>query len=180
MPDLRKTRKSLQTALAVMVGVDLLLVVLYFSPVVGSAESRRTELNDLQAELTTKTREVAPLKDLPHKVDVAGKQIDEFYKTRFPSSSSQVLSELGKLTSANGVKIEQGRFKMADDSVEGLQAVAMEYDLAGSYTSLARFINAVERDEMFFVIDSITLGGDPQGPVKLAVRMETFLKVGAQ
>jgi type IV pilus assembly protein PilO len=180
MPDLRKTRKNLQTALAVMAGVDLLAAVLYFSPVVGSAETRRMELNELQAELTTKTRQVAPLKDLPHKVDIAGKQISEFYKTRFPSTNSQVLTEIGKLTSANGVRIERGRFKLADESVEGLQTVAMEYDLAGSYTSLARFINAVERDDMFFVIDSVTLGGDPQGPVKLAVKMETYLKVGPQ
>jgi type IV pilus assembly protein PilO len=180
MPDLRKTRKNLQTALAVMVGVDLLAAVLYFSPLVGSAETRRMELNQLQAELTTKTRQVAPLKDLPHKVDVAGKQINDFYKTRFPSTNSQVLTELGKLTSANGVRIEQGRFKPADESVEGLQPVQMEYDFAGSYTSLAKFINAVERDEMFFVIDSVALGGDPQGPVKLAVKMETFLKVGPQ
>jgi hypothetical protein len=55
----------------------------------------------------------------------------------------------------------------------------MEYDLAGNYTSLARFINAVERDEMFFIIDSVSLGGDPQGPVKLAVKLETYLKVGS-
>ena len=162
MPDLRKTRKNLQTALAIMAGLDLLAAVLYFSPVVGSAETRRMELNQLQAELTTKTRQVAPLKDLPHKVDIAGKQITDFYKNRFPSTNSEVLTEIGKLTSANGVRIEQGRFKPADNTIDGLQGVEMEYDFAGSYTSLAKFINALERDEMFFIINSVTLGGDPQ------------------
>jgi len=180
MPDLRKTRKNLQTTLAVMAGVDLLAAVLYFSPLVGSAESRRMELNRLQAELTTKTRQVAPLKDLPKKVDIAGRQIGEFYKSRFPSTNSQVLTELGKLTSANGVRIEQGRFKPAEGILAGLQGVEMEYDFAGSYTSLARFINALERDQMFFIINSVTLGGDPQGPVKLSVKLETYLKVGSQ
>jgi len=178
MPDLRKTRKNLQTALAIMAGLDLLAAVLYFSPVVGSAETRRMELNQLQAELTTKTRQVAPLKDLPHKVDIAGKQITDFYKNRFPSTNSQVLTEIGKLTSANGVRIEQGRFKPADNTIDGLQGVEMEYDFAGSYTSLAKFINALERDEMFFIINSVTLGGDPQGPVKLGVKLETYVKVG--
>jgi len=178
MPDLRKTRKNLQTALAIMAGLDLLAAVLYFSPVVGSAETRRMELNQLQAELTTKTRQVAPLKDLPHKVDIAGKQITDFYKNRFPSTNSEVLTEIGKLTSANGVRIEQGRFKPADNTIDGLQGVEMEYDFAGSYTSLAKFINALERDEMFFIINSVTLGGDPQGPVKLGVKLETYVKVG--
>ena len=43
MPDLRQTRKNLKTALAVMAGVDLLAAIVYFSPLVGSAETRRQE-----------------------------------------------------------------------------------------------------------------------------------------
>lgn len=179
MPDLRKTRKDLKIALAVMAGVDLLAAVLYFSPVIGSAETRRMEMNRLQSELTLKTREVAPLKDLPRKVNIASQQIGDFYKKRFPSQNSQILTEVGKLASANGVRIEQGRYKPGENVTVGLQPSTMEYDLAGNYTSLARFINAVERDDMFFIISSVTLGGDPQGPVKLNVKLETYLKAGS-
>jgi len=178
MPDLRQTRKKLTTALAVMAAVDLVAAVLYFSPVIGSAESRRMELNQLQADLTTKTRRVAPLKDLPHKIGIAREQINEFYKTRLPGHNSEILTEVGKLASANAVRIEQGRYKPADNAVVGLQPVEVEYDLAGNYSALARFINALERDEMFFIVNSVKLGGDPQGPVKLSVKVETFLKVG--
>lgn len=179
MPDLRKTRKDLKIALIVMVGIDLLAAGLYFSPLIGSAETRRMELNQLQAELTQKTRQVAPLKDLPQKVNLAGTEINEFYKKRFPSQNSQILTEIGKLASANGVRIEQGTYKPADEITVGLQPIQMEYNLGGSYTSLARFINALERDDMFFIINSVTLGGDPQGPVKLSVKLETYLKVGS-
>ena len=99
MPDLRKTRKQLKTAIAVMIGVDLVAAIVYFSPLVGSAEVRRQQLNDLQAELNAKTRQVAPLKDLPHKVQLASQQINDFYKKRFPATNSQILTEIGKLTS---------------------------------------------------------------------------------
>jgi type IV pilus assembly protein PilO len=179
MPDLRKTRKDLKIALAVMIGVDLLAAALYFSPLIGSAETRRMEMSQLQAELTLKTRQVAPLKDLPQKVNTANLQISDFYKKRFPSQNSQLATEIGKLASANSVRIEQERYKPGDSVTVGLQSVEMEYDLAGNYTSLARFINAVERDDMFFIINSVSLGGDPQGPVKLAVKLETYLKVGS-
>ena len=179
MPDLRKTRKDLKIALVVMIGVDLLAAALYFSPLIGSAETRRMQMSQLQAELTLKTRQVAPLKDLPQKVNIANQQIGDFYKKRFPSQNSQLATEIGKLASANGVRIEQERYKPGDSVTVGLQAVEMEYDLAGNYTSLARFINAVERDDMFFIINSVSLGGDPQGPVKLAVKLETYLKVGS-
>jgi len=60
----------------------------------------------------------------------------------------------------------------------GLEPVEMEADFAGNYTELAKFINALERDEMFFIINSITLGAQQQGPVKLGVKLETYLKVG--
>jgi len=179
MPDLRQTRKKLKTALAVMAGVDLLAAVVYFSPLVGSAETRREEMNTLQTELITKTREVAPLKDLPKKVVLAGHQITDFYKQRFPTTESQVLTEFGKVASANGVKIEQGKNKLKDAEEGGLEPVEMEWNLAGNYSSLARFINALERDQMFFIIEGVSLGGQPQGPVKLEMKVETYLKAGS-
>ena|SRR5581483_2049882 len=181
MPDLRQTRKHLTIALAAMAGVDLLAAAVYFSPLVGSAETRRQELNRLQTELTLKTRQVAPLKDLPKKVVLANQQISEFYKSRFPAQNSQIASELGKLAAANGVRIQQERYKSLDNAptVSGLEPQELDADLAGNYASLAKFINAVERDDMFFIIDSVTLGNDPQGPVKLTLRMETYLKVGS-
>ena len=178
MPDLRQTRKKLKLMLAILGGVSLLAAIVYFSPLVGSAQSRQMERNRLQAELTTKTRQVAPLKDLPQKIELAKQQIADFYKYRFPSQNSEIYAELGKVATANGVKIDQVKVKRAETSSNGLQPIEMEADLSGSYTSLAHFINALERDEMFFVINSVTLGGEPQGPVKLSVKLETYLKIG--
>jgi len=179
MPDLRRTRKNLKTALAVMVGVDLLAAIIYFSPLVGSAETRRQEMTTLQTELITKTREVAPLKDLPKKVVVAGHQITDFYKKRFPTQESQILTEFGKVAAANGVKIDQGKYKLKEAEVGGLEPIEMEWNLAGNYSSLAHFINALERDDMFFIIESVTLGGQPQGVVRLDMKVETYLKAGS-
>lgn len=181
MPDLQHTRKNLKIALAVLAGIDLLLVALYVSPLIGSAESRRQELNRLQVELTLKTRAAVPLENLPQKVQLANRQISDFYKNRFPSHNSQILTELGRLASENGVRIEQARYKSDDNAkqlppIAGLDPILMEADMSGSYTGLAKFINALERDQMFFIINNVTLGGDPQGPVKLNVIMETYLK----
>jgi len=179
MPDLRRTRKNLKTALAVMAAVDVLAAVVYFSPLVGSAETRRQELNTLQTELITKTRLVAPLKDLPQKVVLASHEITDFYKKRFPTEESQILTELGKIAAANGVVIDHEKYKVLPTDTGGLEPVEIEADFSGNYTSLAHFINAMERDEMFFIINSVTLGGQPQGPVKLSVKLEAYLKAGS-
>jgi type IV pilus assembly protein PilO len=179
MPDLRQTRKNIKTALAVLLGVDVLAAAVLFSPLVGSADSRRQELNQLRSELQTKTRQVEPLTDLPKKVINANRQIADFYKKRFPAQDSQIPTNFGKLAAANGVTIEQAKYKVDEDEVGSLRPVELEANLSGNYVSLAKFINALERDDMFFIISSITLAGEQKGPIKLQMKLETYLKAGA-
>jgi type IV pilus assembly protein PilO len=179
MPDLRQTRKNIKTALGVLLGVDVLATAVLFSPLVGSTDSRRQELNQLRNELQTKTRQVEPLKDLDKKVITANRQIADFYKKRFPTQDSQIPTQFGKLAAANGVAIEQVKYKVDDDEAGRLHPVQLEANLSGSYVSLAKFINALERDDMFFIISSITLAGEQKGPIKLQMRLETYLKAGA-
>ncbi len=179
MPDLRQTRKRIKTALAIMLGLDVVAVIVLFSPLVGSTESRRQELNQLWAQLQTKTRQVEPLKNLDKKVILANKQIGEFYKKRFPTQDSQVFTTLGKLSSANGITIEGVKQKPLDEEIGHVRPVELETELTGSYVSLAKFINALERDDTFFLIRSITLGGEQKGPIKLQMKLETYLKGAA-
>jgi type IV pilus assembly protein PilO len=178
MPDLRQTRKKLKMALAIMAGVDVLATAIYLSPLVGSAASRQQELLQLNTELAAKTKQNQPLQNLDQKIQVAGTQINDFYK-RFPTRNSEVLTEIGKLKDANGVTIEQGKYKELDEEQGHVRPMEIEATLGGSYTSLAKFINAVERDQMFFIINGIALGGEAQGPVKLTVKLDAYLKAGS-
>jgi len=181
MPDLRQTRKNIKTVLAILVGVDVVALVVLFSPLVGSTDSRRQELNQLWSELQVKTRQVEPLTNLPDKVHTANRQIADFYKKRFPSQDSQIATEFGKLAAANGVTILQARYpvNVKDEETGRLDPVAMEAELSGNYVSLAKFVNALERDDMFFLISSITLAGEQKGPIKLQMKLETYLRAGA-
>ena len=178
MPDLRQTRKNIKTALAVLVGVDIVAVVVLLSPMVGSTESRRLELNQLWSELQTKTRQVEPLTDLPKKVNSARQQITDFYKKRFPRQDSQIAVQVGKLAVASGVTIDQIKYKAGEAEIGQLQPVEMEADLSGNYVALAKFINGLERDDMLFIISGVELGGEQTGPIKLQMKLETYLKAG--
>jgi Tfp pilus assembly protein PilO len=180
MPDLRQTRKKIKRALVIMLSVDMVAAMFLISPLVGSIEARRQELNRLWTELQLKTRQVEPLKNLPDRVKIASRQIADFYDRRFPQHESQILMEFGKLASAEGVTIAQVKYKAGDVGTGNLQPVEMEADLGGNYVALAKFINALERDQMFFIINSISLGGEQQGPVKLNMKLETYLKAGTR
>jgi hypothetical protein len=123
MPDLRQTRKKIKTALSIMLGVDLVAGIVLLSPLVGSTDSRRQELNQLWSELQLKTRQVEPLKNLPDRVKIASGQIAEFYEKRFPEHESQILTEFGKLASAESITIAQVKYKAGDVVTGNLQPV---------------------------------------------------------
>ena len=52
----------------------------------------------------------------------------------------------------------------------------IQADFSGDYLQLVRFINALERDSLFFIIDSVELGGEQAGVVKLQLKLETYQK----
>src|SRR6267154_561708 len=180
MPDLRQTRKNIKAALGILVAVDVIAVVALISPLVGSTESRRQQLDQLWGELQTKTHQVKPLTNLDKKVITANRQITDFYQKRFPSQGSQIATQFGKLAAANGVTIEQAKYKVLEEGAGRLHPVEMEAGLSGNYVSLAKFINALERDDMFFLISDITLAGAQKGPIKLQMKLVTYLKAGTQ
>jgi type IV pilus assembly protein PilO len=182
MPDLRDTRRKVQIALATLAVVDVLAIAVFFSPLVGSETSRREDLAQHWKELQQKTREVEPLRGLDKKIPLARKQIDEFYAQRLPAQDSAISADLGRVAAQSGVKIGSIKYSMKDKDKDpesaGTRRVEIEADLAGDYLQLVRFINALERDQLFFLVDSVSLGGEQGGVVKLELKLETYLKTG--
>jgi len=60
-----------------------------------------------------------------------------------------------------------------DPSLTGLQ---MDARLSGDYRPLVEFLNALERDKRFFLIDGVGLTGQQSGTVNLRLRLTTYLR----
>lgn len=176
MPDVRDARNRVKMAIAALLLVDVAAVALLFSPLVGSERSRRDQLDQLWKELQQKTHQAEPLKNVDQKIKAASLQIDEFYKTRLPAQDSSISEELGKVAAQSGVHIGQIRYKWKETEPVGLRPVEIQADFSGGYLQLVRFINALERDPLFFIIDSVELGGEQGGVVKLQLKLETYQK----
>ena len=179
MPDLGNAKRKLVITIVSLALVDLVAVGLLLSPVIGSERSRLGEMDRLWKELQVKTRQVEPLRGMDKKVVLAQKQLDEFYQQRLTSQDSTISTELGKVAAQSGVKITEVKYKAKDPESVGLRPMEIEANLSGDYLQLVRFINALERDQLFFIIDSVELGGEQGGVVKLQMKMQTFLKANA-
>lgn len=134
-----------------------------------------------------KTAEIArrPLEGLDEKLAVATKDADRFYKQRLPFANSEVAGELGALAKKQGVKLTRVQYAYSpvlDGTPGALTEARMDASLSGDYRPLALFLNGLERDKMFFLINGVTLTGQQSGTVGLRLRLTTYLRspVGAE
>jgi len=166
-------------------GVGLLAVVnLYLLVHMGLAwEAKRSRNADAMANqrVMLKTAEIAakPLEGLDAKLATATGEADEFYAKRLPGSVSQVAAERGDLAKKLGVKETRVQYTYAPvlaGSAGELTEVKMDASLTGDYRALVQFINALERDKTFFLINGIALSGQQSGTVNLRLRLTTYLR----
>ncbi|HZR56282.1 MAG TPA: hypothetical protein VFA74_05385 [Terriglobales bacterium] len=186
MPDLRQTRQKLKIAIGSLLVADVVAVALLLSPLIGSQRSRDTQMNQLWRELQQKTKQVEPLRGLDKKIPIAKQQIDDFYENRFASETSTVSAGLEKIAVENGVKLAGVTYsqKNTDKESEDTEAVdlsrmTIDADLSGDYLQVMRFINSLERSRLFFLVDSIQIGSDEGGIIKLRMHLETYLKTSS-
>jgi type IV pilus assembly protein PilO len=120
-----------------------------------------------------------PLEGLDEKLAQATKDADKFYKQRLPFANSDVAGELGALAKKQGVRLIRVQYAYAPvlpGTAGELTEARMDASLSGDYRPLVLFVNALERDKMFFLITGVTLTGQQSGTVGLRVRVTTYLR----
>jgi type IV pilus assembly protein PilO len=128
-----------------------------------------------QVELRTAQLQAKPLRNLPERVADSTKGADHFYDGRVPGADSAILAELGMLKQKANVQL--GRVQTAfAPALRDVTEVRMDASVSGDYASVMRFINSLERDKMFFVIDGLTLTGQQGGLVNLRLKVTTYLR----
>jgi len=177
MPALAETRKRLGITFAAMGLVCAIAVAVLFSPLV---QERADDISQLRTQQHMKQMQVNKVGDIDQKIASAGQQIAAFYKDRLPVRDSAISDNLGKIAAESGVKLESVKYSPKDVVPAGLRPVEIDASLSGQYPQLARFLNSVERNQpVFFIVDSIELGGEQNTGVKLQVKLRTFVRAGA-
>lgn len=185
LPRLTARARQLLTAVnlhfagvAALVVVDLFLLahLLFAWQAVDSSNS--DALAQQQTTLTAARIANRPLQGIDEKLVESTGQANAFYQHRLPYAYSQVLAELGTVTSREGVRLTRVQYSQVPQlaGAYALTEVRMDASISGDYRSVVGFINSVERDHLFFVIGGITLTGQQTGQVNLRLRLTTYLR----
>ena len=178
-----KTRR-LATLLNLHIAGAALLALVNLYLLVHMAFAWRAATSDNAQALTDQkiamnTAEIAkqPLEGLDEKLTQATKDSDRFSLQRLPFADSEVAGELGALAKKQGVKLTRVQYAhkaVMTGTAGALTETAMDASLNGDYRPLVLFINSLERDKMFFLINAVTLTGQQSGMVGLRLRLTTY------
>lgn len=179
MADLSRARKRILTSIIVLGVVDAAALVYLALPYRAGAAQPAAVQRRAEADYRILKPKALPLQDIDQKLAQAQKDDAAFIQKRLSSRYSDVVEELGKLAKANHISITSVNYQTAPAKLDGLEALEMHAGLAGQYVDLVKFINSVERDKMFFIIDTVNLTGQNAAEVRLDVKLDTYLRSAA-
>ena len=128
-----------------------------------------------QIQLKALELETAPLRGLDGRVEKTRDQIQTFYKKRIPPDYSQISTTIGEMAVASGVRLTRVQYAQ-EKPVAGLTEISMDAGISGNYPAIMRFINSIERNQIFFIVRAMSLTGQQGGLVNLRLRVSTWLR----
>lgn len=178
----KKTRELLRSPLAWHIAATSTLLALALGLGVrwgldwAATHGRRSDaLADKQVQLKSLQIETDAQRGLDQRVEQTRTQLNNFYAHRVPPSYSTISGRIGELQVHSGVRLTRVQYsqgKPGDDLTE----IVLDTTISGDYRSILHFVNAVERDPMFFVIRGMALTGQQGGTVNLRLLISTWLR----
>ncbi len=151
--------------LAVRVGLDWAAIDTHASDV--STEK--------QLQLRALDIKTAPLRGLDKRVEASRAEKTEFMEKRIPPDYSSVSDRMLALGVASGVRLTRLEYAQGQPGTE-LTEIQMDAGITGQYPQIMKFINSLERDQIFFLIRAMSLTGQQGGMVSLRLQLSTWLR----
>ena len=128
-----------------------------------------------QIELKALDLQTAPLRGLDKRTETARAQIETFYDKRIPPNYSSIYIRIGELQLKSGVRLSRVQYTHGQPGAD-LTEISIDTGISGNYPDIMRFVNSLERDQMFFSIRAMQLAGQQGGQVNLRLRVSTWLR----
>lgn len=163
---------------AVLVLLDLYLLLHLFFVWQGLDANNADALDQEHVQLIAAQLAAKPLRGLDKKLVASTADANAFYQQRLPYATSQVAAEVGALAHRENVRWTRAQYAYTPvlSGSDALTEVNMDASVSGDYRPIVQFINAIERDKVFFVINGINLTGQQTGQVNLRIRLTTYLR----
>ena len=177
----REPRVFLRAIIGMLLIANVAAAIVAFKPFGGGADDLERQEASLQQQLANMRKHIEASKQLVDKMQSARKDKDQFlakYVTDERIGASTLLDELSRIASDSGVR--QLPASWNEQEIEGsdtFKMVTVTESCEGTYASLAKFIDLVDKSPHFLIIESLDTEAPQQNGALLNVRMkiDTFV-----
>jgi type IV pilus assembly protein PilO len=164
--------------LALLILLDLYLLIHLVLVWQGLSSNNADAIDQQRVQLTAAQLAAKPLRGLDKKLVKSTEDADSFYQNRLPYATSQVVAEVGAVAHKADVRWTRAQYAYVPvlSGKDALTEMSIDASVSGDYRPIVEFINMLERDKMFFVINGINLTGQQSGQVNLRIRLTTYLR----
>jgi type IV pilus assembly protein PilO len=181
--NLKDPRTVARAVLGALVLANLVAALMVFKPWGGSpADLARDEAN-LRQQLATMQARLLHSKSLVSKAETARKEDNRFlaeYTTDRRTTFSTIFSELERVAHEAGIQPRPASYEL--EQVEGsdtLYQMTITAAYEGSYESLTKFVNLLDKSPRFLIIESLMAAPQQANATNLlsvSIKLDTFVR----
>jgi len=172
--DIRQAGKQVMLALAAVLAANLLFGALFVRPRIRAFEALNEDSLPRRQELQKRTKEVEAQEKYLAALEQSTKDLatlrSDILSTR-QKRMIEVQYELARLARQFNINMERVQYENEALEDEALERMAMVVPLAGGYSSLRRFVQAVEQSDKFLVLERVALEQGQEGGAMLQLNL---------
>lgn len=186
----RGPRRTITLALAALVLFDALFYLFAIGPLGQSDRERRTAVEMLRRQVRDRSAQVTKLEATVKKIETArtlGDKLVTALTIPRREAFSTVVSTLDEASQKAGVQLRDRA--LTADPIEGSDTLSMmtvTQGLEGSYESVVKFLNLLDRSPRFIIIERLGAAPQQSGPrqqntslLSVQIKLDTFVREGA-
>jgi len=181
--NLKDPRTVARAVLGALVLANLVAALMVFKPWGGSPEDLARDEANLRQQLATMQARLLHSKSLVSKAETARKEDNRFlaeYTTDRRTTFSTIFSELERVAHEAGIQPRPASYEL--EQVEGsdtLYQMTITAAYEGSYESLTKFVNLLDKSPRFLIIESLMAAPQQANATNLlsvSIKLDTFVR----
>ena len=178
-------KRSILIVLGLLIAADIALGV-YSWQLASAPYTSPKQFDAMTIRLDALRANIQSAQKIKSEMPQTKSDCDKFEHSLPPESagSSSMAAELDDIAKKAGLRVEGFSFKSKQLPEHGVTEESIDATVSGDYPSVARFVNALQRSEKFYIMDGLALSADSQtqkasGPLRVAIHLRTYFRVTA-
>ncbi len=169
-----------RSALGALLLANLAAAGFAFHVLGGSPEDLAEQMRSKQRDLAWQLQQTDRMRSLVTKVQQAKVEGDKFLDDctmERSSAYSTLIDDLNRMAAESGMQTKESSYVL--DPVEGserIEQLTISANFEGSYGSLTKLVNLLDKSQRFLIIDSMQASPQSNGALNVNIRLDTFVR----